>query len=148
MKQLNNYIIEKLHLNKDIVVKKNNGIDYDELIDFLTKYIFNAIQTYNIGNVNSVKEMLNTDSKYIILATDIHKKIWGADESRFSFIEYLSRNEIEDLMLQHTNNYYLGGGIYFWYDKKDGEHYSITINDSDFNDFDSGFGDPIIIKKI
>ena len=75
-------------------------------------------------------------------------KLWGADKSRFSFIEYLSRNEIENLMLQHTNNYYLGGGVYFWYDKKDGEYYSITINDNDFNDFDSGFGDPIIIKKI
>jgi len=148
MKEINSYIIEKLHLNKNTVVKKNEGIDYDELIDFLSKYIFNAIHTYNTSNVNSIKEMLNTDSKYIILATDIHKKIWGANESRFPFIEYLSRKEIENLMLQHTNNYYLGGGVYFWYDKKDGEHYSITINDNDFNDFDSGFGDPIIIKKI
>lgn len=148
MNNLTQYITEKLHLNKNTVVKKNEGIDYDELIDFLSKYIFNAIHTYNTGNVNSIKEMLNTDNKYIILATDIHKKIWGADKSRFSFIEYLSRNEIENLMLQHTNNYYLGGGVYFWYDKKDGEYYSITINDNDFNDFDSGFGDPIIIKKI
>ena len=146
MNNLSTYIIEKLRINKDTVVKK--GINYNELIGFLSKYIFNAIKTYNRGNVNSIKEMLNTDRKYIILATDIHKKIWAADENRFHFIEYLSRDDIEKLMLQHTNNYYLGGGVYFWYDKKDGEDYSITINDSEFNDFDSGFGDPIIIKKI
>lgn len=141
MISFNNYISEKLHLNKDTKIKET-FIDYDELINFLQKNVFSYIDTINTDNLNEFKTILNNFNRFKIYTTEKNKQIWGTVKV-LNFIKYLDLDDIKDLRLDIDKSYYLGGGIYWWKNTSEST-FAITINFSNFNNFDHAY-DPIII---
>jgi hypothetical protein len=141
MISFNNYISEKLHLNKDTKIKET-FIDFDKLIKFLQENIFSAINTINTDNLNEFKSVLNDFNKFKLYTTEMNKQIWGTVKD-LNFIKYLDLDDIKDLKLDIDKSYYLGGGIYWWKNTSEST-FAITIMSSGFNDFDHAY-DPIII---
>lgn len=146
MKTINNYIIEKLKINKE--VKSNEYISGKEMFSFLKHYIFDQIHKVNKINLSTFESFLtsfdrNDDGKFNIECLPIHKQIWGANE-KFNFITYNKEDSYMDI--KTTDNLYLGGGIYIWFN--DGRNkIIITINENNFNDFDHGFPEILINRK-
>jgi hypothetical protein len=78
MKQINNYIIEKLHLNKDIKTNKQVSEDFEKLISLIEKstdkikkvdiiydwFIDNNIDTFNIYFTKYNMEQFKSETKY------------------------------------------------------------------------------------
>ena len=146
MKTINDYIIEKLKINKE--VKSNEYISGKEMFSFLKHYIFDQIHKVNKINLSTFESFLtsfdrNDDGKFNIECLPIHKQIWGANE-KFNFITYNKEDSYMDI--KTTDNLYLGGGIYIWFN--DGRNkIIITISDNQFNDFDHGFPEILINRK-
>jgi len=139
MININNYIIEKLKINKE--VKPNEYISGKEMFSFLKHYIFDQIHKVNTINLSTFESFITSfkNDKFNIYCLPEHKQIWGAT-TNFDFINYENYKDPEC-----TNNLYLGGGIYIWFnDKKD--NIVISISDNQFNDFDHGYK-PIIINR-
>ncbi len=141
MKSLNSYIIEKLKIDKE--VKPNEYISGKEMFSFLKHYIFDQIHKVNTINLSTFESFITSfkNAKFDIDCLPEHKQIWGAT-TKFDFINYKNYKNFE----YTTNNLYLGGGIYIWFnDKKD--NIAIDISDSQFNDFDHGYKSIIINRK-
>ena len=143
MKSLNSYIIEKLKINKE--VKSNEYISGKEMFSFLKHYIFDQIHKVNTVNLSTFESFITSfkNDKFNIYCLPEHKQIWGAT-TNFDFINYENYENYKDP--EFTNNLYLGGGIYIWFnDKKD--NIAINISESQFNDFDHGYKSIIINRK-
>ncbi len=146
MKTINNYILEKLKINKE--VKPNEYISGKEMFSFLKHYIFDQIHKVNTLNLSTFESFItsfdrNDDGKFNIECLEEHKQIWGSNE-KFNFITYNEEDSYADI--KTTDNLYLGGGIYIWFnDGKD--KIIITINENNFNDFDNGFPEILINRK-
>ena len=140
MKTINNYIIEKLKINKE--VKSNEYISGKEMFSFLKHYIFDQIHKVNTVNLSTFESFITSfkNDKFNMYCLPEHKQIWGAT-TNFDFINYENYKDPE-----YINNLYLGGGIYIWFnDKKD--NIAIDISESQFNDFDHGYKSIIINRK-
>ena len=139
MKTINNYITEKLKINKE--VKLEEYISGTEMFSFLNKYIFNKIHKINTVNLSTFESFITSfkNSKFNIYCLPEHKQIWGS-LTNFDFINYEKQEDTDCI-----KNLYLGGGIYIWFnDKKD--KIVISISDNQFNDFDHEYA-PIIINR-
>ena len=140
MKTINDYIIEKLKINKE--VKSDEYISGKEMFSFLKHYIFDQIHKVNTVNLSTFESFLTSfkNDKFNICCLPEHKQIWGAT-TNFDFINYENYKDPEC----PPYNLYLGGGIYIWFnDKKD--NIIIDISDNQFNNFDHGYK-PIIINR-
>ena len=101
MKQLNNYIIEKLHLNKDI--KLSNIPTKEEFINKLEEYI------------NSLDNENNLDLKYIWPNTK-DRPTWedkSRSKQRIRIVHYISRIWTKNNILLASYN---GGTVSYNYD--------------------------------
>ena len=148
MKTINNYITEKLKINKE--VKSNEYISGKEMFSFLKHYIFDQIQKVNTINLSTFESFITSfdkgdNNKFNIECLPEHNQIWG---EKFDFINYRSADVISKKLADaNTNdNLYMGGGIYVWFNEKK-DKLQITIANNDFNDFDHGFGAMLINRK-
>lgn len=146
MKTINDYIIEKLKINKE--VKSDEYISGKEMFSFLKHYIFDQIHKVNTVNLSTFESFLtsfdrNDDGKFNIECLPIHKQIWGANEN-FNFITYDRENS--KVNIKTTDNLYLGGRIYIWFNERK-DKIIISIDESAFNDFDHGFPEILINRK-
>lgn len=146
MKTINNYIIEKLKINKE--VKSDEYISGKEMFSFLKHYIFDKIHKVNNVNLSTVESFLtsfdkNDDGKFNIECLPVHKQIWGANE-KFNFIIY--NREDSKVDIKTSDNLYLGGGINIWFNERK-DKIIITIGENSFNDFDHGFPEILINRK-
>ncbi len=146
MKTINDYIIEKLKINKE--VKSDEYISGKEMFSFLKHYIFDQIHKVNKINLSTFESFLtsfdrNDDGKFNIECLPIHKQIWGANEN-FNFITYDRENS--KVNIKTTDNLYLGGRIYIWFNERK-DKIIISIDESAFNDFDHGFPEILINRK-
>lgn len=119
MKDLNNYIIEKLHLNKDIETLES--ISFNDLITFLNKNFFDKIKNFNRVAFERMKGFFEDykDNKFFIYATEDCKEIWK-DNKNTKFIKYISKEELDnienkDIKTSAGDSVYFYGGI--WYIK-------------------------------
>ena len=139
MKTINNYILEKLKINKEVKLKAY--ISGEELFSFLNKYIFKQMHKVNNVNLSKFKSFLTgvKNAKFNIYCLPEHKEIWN-DITNFEFINY------ENYKIPESTDYlYLGSGIYIWFDDKE-DNIVLLIIDSKFNDFNHGYK-PIIINR-
>ena len=139
MKAINNYILEKLKINKE--VKPKAYISGEELFSFLNKYIFKQMHKVNNANLYKFESFLTgvKNAKFNIYCLPEHKEIWN-NITNFEFINYENRKIPES-----TDYLYLGSGIYIWFDDKE-DNVALLIIDSKFNDFNHGYT-PIIINR-
>ena len=140
MKTINNYILEKLKINKE--VKPNAYISGEEMFSFLNKYIFKQMHKVNNANLSKFESFLTSvkNAKFNIYCLPEHKEIWG-DIINFDFINYENHK-----IPEFTDYLYLGSGIYIWFDDKK-DNVTLLIIDSKFNDFDHGFPEILINRK-
>jgi hypothetical protein len=85
MKKINNYIIEKLHLNKDIKVNLNNKISYDDWFDYLSskgvKIIKNNDTIYSLCLKKGTKKVRNEKDityPWTDIELDLNNNQWNA----------------------------------------------------------------------
>ena len=122
MKQIDIYLIEKLKINKDSKVKKGT----EEIIDFIEHFIFNGINVSarNTFFIKDIKERLLKAKVKNMYCTTICKQIWGEDcHQENSFLNYLSDDDFNELYNDHRqslakDNLYIGGGVYFYFNKR------------------------------
>lgn len=125
MKEINNYIIEKLRINKDIKIEEIFDIDYNSTaiskVDFLNYYIFNKtpvkkFETKKIGEKGLITtfniKVFNKDD-YLWLLVSIYDRV--ANEARNIKDDF--DKKMKETVSQYTKKY------------KDNIHDLFTIDD-------------------
>ena len=139
MININDYILEKLKINKDVKV---NSIKAADLLEFFWNKVFDKVPEINSDNFDIYKKCINKFDYFIIYTTEGSKEIWEKEEN-LDFIKYVSLDKMNSMGMDIDKNYYFGCGVYFWKNNKE-DKFAITINRNDFNKFNRSY-DPILI---